>query len=139
MRALLISAFALTAFAATSAVAQQDGLTGIWAFQSEPYGNEQFAVSMSGAALIGEAERGRLDIRLTANEMIVERASNRSRLITAHQNCTGERDGSLIAISCEMAEPLEGYTPDAFLLQSSDGQLAGVLNTGPQVTFARVR
>jgi hypothetical protein len=135
---VVLAALGLIALA-PAARAQPDNLAGAWAFQSEPYGNEQFAVSMSGAAVWEEARNGRYAIRLTANELIVERTSNRSRIITAHQNCSGERDGAQIAISCEMAEPLEGYTPDAFLLQASDGQLAGVLNSGPQVTFARVR
>lgn len=138
MRRLILAAFAIVALAA-SAHAQQSSLEGVWALQSEPYGDERFAVSMSGAAVIAEASRGRLAMRLTANEMIVERASGRSRIITAHQNCTGERDGPQISITCVMAEPLEGYTPDAFLLQSNDdGQLAGVLNGTSQVTFARV-
>ncbi|MEQ1617246.1 MAG: hypothetical protein ABL883_02745 [Terricaulis sp.] len=140
MRALAISLAVLSVAAlAAPASAQQDSLAGVWAFQSEPYGNEQFALTMSGAAVWEEARNGRYSIRLTANEIIVERASNRSRILTAHQNCTGERDGTQINVTCEMAEPLEGYTPDAFLLQDSDGALAGVLNTGPQVTFARVR
>ncbi len=140
MRALAISfaAFGVAALA-TPASAQQNNLAGVWAFQSAPYGNEQFALSMSGAAVWEEARNGRYSIRLTANEIIIERASGRSRILTAHQTCTGERDGTQISIICEMAEPLEGYTPDAFLLQDSDGALAGVLNTGPQVTFARVR
>ncbi len=137
----MISLAGLSALAglAAPASAQQDNLAGVYAFQSEPYGNEQFAVSMSGAAVWEEARNGAIAIRLTTNEIIVERASNRSRILTAHQTCTGERDGTQISISCEMAEPLEGYTPDAFLLQTSDGALAGVLNTGPQVSFARVR
>ncbi len=138
MRRLILAAFATICLTAP-ARAQQGGIEGVWAFQSEPYGDERFAVSMSGAALIAGESRGRYAVRLTVNEMIVERASGRSRIITAQQNCIGERDGTQLSISCEMAEPLEGYTPDAFLLQSSDGQLAGVLNAGPQVTFTRVR
>jgi hypothetical protein len=133
-----LAAIALAAFAGP-AFAQGDAMRGTYAFQTDTYGNEQFSVSMSGAANVTES-RGRLTIRLTANEMIVERASKRSQIITAHQNCTGERDGAQISIQCEMAEPLEGYTPDAFVLQpGQNGQWAGVINGDTQVMFAPVR
>jgi hypothetical protein len=137
MRALVLSILSFAALAAPAA-AQQGGVAGTWAFQSEPYGDQQFAVSMSGAAIVRES-RGRLSIRLVANELIVDRASNRSRVITAYQTCTGAREGAQITIACAMAEPLEGYTPDSFLLQQNEAALAGVLNGGPQVTFSRVR
>ncbi len=140
MRKLWIAAAVLGLTANAPALAQSASMEGTYAFQTEPYGDEQFAVSMSGAAIVRGAARGRVAIRLTANEMIVERASKRSRLITAHQNCTGVRDGAQISVSCEMAQPLEGYTPDSFLLQPGEnGQWAGVINGSSQVTFAPVR
>ena len=139
MRKLIIAVAALGLMGVAPALAQSTSMDGVYAFQTEPYGNEQFAVSMSGAA-IARGGRGNLSIRITANEMIVERASKRSRLITAHQNCTGVRDGAQISVTCEMAEPLEGYTPDAFLLQPGEnGQWAGVINGTSQVTFVPAR
>ena len=139
MRKLLIAAALLGLASATPALAQSASMDGVYAFQTEPYGDEQFAVSMSGAAMV-RGGRGNLAIRITANEMIVERASKRSRIITAHQNCRGERDGAQISVTCELAEPLEGYTPDTFLLQPGEnGQWAGVINGASQVTFAPVR
>ena len=43
------------------------------------YGNEQFGVIMSGAAMITATAPNRYDVRLIANELIVQRESERSR------------------------------------------------------------
>jgi hypothetical protein len=145
MRGIVIAAAAmLTACsAATPAGAQAEGdYAGTWAFQTDPYGNEQFGVVMSGVAVMTSAAPNRYDIRLLANELIIERLSGQSRLITARQTCTGETDGAQFNITCQMAEPLEGYEPDNFVLQDGEeDQLVGVLNsaTDGQVTFTRLR
>lgn len=134
-------ALALAALSAPASAQQQD-LSGTWAFQTQDYGNQQYAVAMSGVAIMTATAPGRYDIRLVANELLGERATGRSQLITARQTCTGEEDGPQFTIRCQMAEPLEGYEPDNFLLQRGDAdQLVGVLNsaTSGQVTFTRVR
>ena len=148
MRPILFAAFAALAActaAAPSADAQSgDPYAGTWAFQSQPYGNEQFGVIMSGA-MIATRERGdAYAVRLTANELIISRADGQSRLLTAHQTCRGERSGEVFNITCEIAEAPEGYAADNFILQRGEGeqesQLVGAMTgNGTQVTFARVR
>lgn len=128
--------------AASPAAAQQQEFAGTWAFQTEDYGNPQFFVAMSGVAIMTPAAPGRYDIRLVANELIRERNSGRTQLITARETCTGQMDGPQFTIDCQMAEPLEGYQPDNFLLQPGEAdQLEGVLNSAAsgQVRFTRVR
>jgi hypothetical protein len=96
---------------------------------------------MSGVAVASPAAPNRYDIRLVANERIIDRASGQSQLLTARQTCTGESDGAQLTITCQMAEPLEGYQPDNFLLQQGEAdQLVGVLDSAAssQVTFTRV-
>ncbi len=126
---------------APMAHAQSANLEGTWAFQSQSYGSEQIGAVMSGVAVLTASAPGRYDVRLISNELIVERESGRSRLLTARQTCTAEEADGQISIECQMAEPLEGYTPDTFLLQATDeaDHLAGVLNTGPEVGFSRLR
>jgi hypothetical protein len=145
MRGLMVSAavmlVACTAAAPAGAQAD-DAYAGTWAFQTASYGNEQIGAIMSGAAVISPAAPNRYDIRLIANERIVNRNSGENLLITARQTCTGELDGAQFTISCQMAEPLEGYEPDNFVLQQGEeDQLIGVLssNTSSQVTFTRLR
>lgn len=141
MRTLIASA-AMVMLLASPAQAQQNNYTGTWAFVTAPYGDEQFSVIMSGAATFTPTAPRRYDIRLIANEMIVDRASGRAQTITARQTCSGESDGAQFVISCQLSEPLESYAPDNFILQQGDAdQLVGVLssNASAQVTFARMR
>jgi hypothetical protein len=146
MRVTMIAAAAMLAACSAptpaGAQAESGGHAGTWAFQTEPYGNEQFGVVMSGVAVMTPAAPDRYDIRLLANELIIERVSGQSRLLTARETCAGEVDGGQFTITCQMAEPLEGYEPDNFILQRGEqDQLVGVLNsaTSGQVTFTRLR
>lgn len=150
MRAMMLAAFAAlaacTAAAPTGAEAQAaDPFSGTWAFQTQPYGNEQAGVIMSGAAIITHTRGDDYSVRLTANELIILRATGESRMITAYQACQGKRSAAVLNITCEMAEPMEGYQPDNFILQTGegeqDGQLVGALDSAAstQVTFSRVR
>jgi hypothetical protein len=132
---------ALAVMAAPASAQSGDAHVGTWAFQTEPYGNEQFSVIMSGVAIVSPPRRGRYDIRLVANELIVA-VNGQSQMLTARQTCTGESSGGQFNISCQLAEPLEGYQPDNFVLQAGErDQMVGVLSsaTSSQVTFTRVR
>lgn len=143
MRAFLIASAALAAFAAPPASAQSnDPYVGTWAFQTASYGNEQVGGIMSGAAVITRAERDRYSIRLLSNERLVNRETSQGAFLTARQTCIGVNDDGQFTISCQMAEPLEGYEPDNFVLQRGEAdQLVGVLqsNNSSQVTFSRLR
>ena len=144
MRAILATAaFGLMSAMAAPALAQSnDDYSGTWAFQSTPYGDEQFGVLMSGTAIVQSSGRNRYQIQLIANELIIERQTARSSLVTARQNCTGVVEDGQFNVDCEMAETVEGYQPDNFVLQrSSPTQLQGVLASAAsaQVTFNRVR
>jgi hypothetical protein len=143
MRAFLIAAMLLAACSSTPASAQADDpFVGTWAFQTTSYGDERVGAIMSGAAVITRAAPNRYDIRLLANERLVNRDTGQQAFLTARQNCTGENDGGQFTINCQMAEPLEGYQPDNFVLQQGEAdQLVGVLsaNTSSQVTFSRLR
>jgi hypothetical protein len=142
MRGILTAAV-LAAMAAAPASAQSsDAYSGTWAFQTQIYGDQQYAVSMSGVAVINPAAPGRYDIQLIAHELITERASGRANMLTARQTCTGETNGGQFNIACQMAEPVEGYQPDNFVLQTGEAdQLVGVLSSAAsgQVTFDRLR
>lgn len=144
MRGFLIAAAALTVFAAAPASAQSrgDAFAGTWAFQTASYGNDQIGGIMSGVAVITRARANQYNIRLISNERLVNRESGQTAFLTARQTCTGVNDGGQFTISCRMAEPLEGYEPDNFILQQGEAdQLVGVLssNNSSQVTFSRVR
>lgn len=145
MRALLMAAALLAACSApTSAGAQAQGdLAGTWAFQTQSYGGEAMGAVMSGAAVMTASAPNRYEIRLLSNELVVNRATGQSRLLTARQTCTGEMDGAQFSIACQMAEPLEGYQPDNFVLQRGDNpdQLVGALSSASSatVTFTRMR
>jgi hypothetical protein len=143
MRAFLIASAALMTFAAAPASAQSgDPFAGTWAFQTASYGSEQVGGIMSGVAVIRRTARDRYDIRLLSNERLVNRETGQGAFLTARQRCTGQNDGGQFTISCQMAEPLEGYQPDNFVLQRGEtDQLVGVLssNNSSQVTFSRLR
>lgn len=141
MRSILAAAFFAMALT-TPAAAQDSDFSGTWAFQTEPYGSQQFGVVMSGAAVLTPVAPDRYDIALLAQELIVDRASGQSQVISARQSCTGNYDGAQFTIACELAEEIEGYAPDNFLLQpGEDGRLVGVLDSAAssQVTFTRLR
>lgn len=143
--AMFAACAALAALAAPAASAQSgDAFAGTWAFQSQPYGNEQFGVIMSGAMSATHERGDAYAIRLTANELIISRADGQSRMLTAHQTCRGQRSGEVLNITCELAQAPEGYAPDNFILQrgegEEEGQLVGAMSgNGVQVTFSRVR
>lgn len=144
MRAILAAAaIGLMSTMAAPALAQSnDAFTGTWAFQTASYGDEQVGAIMSGVAVVTPAARNRYDIRLLANERLVNRETGQSVFLTARQTCSGENDHGQFTISCRLAEPLEGYEPDSFVLQQGEAdQLIGVLNSSAnsQVTFTRLR
>ena len=144
MRAWMTAA-ALAALAiATPASAQQaNDLSGTWAFQTATYGDEQFGVIMSGAAVFTATAPNRYNVRLIANERIVQRETSQFRMLVARQNCTAENQDGQIAITCQLSEPVVQYSPDNFMLQAGENadELVGALSTGssPQVTFTRLR
>jgi hypothetical protein len=130
----------IAACAAPAAQAQSAGLDGTWAFQSQSYGDERIGAVMSGVAVITATAPHRYDVRLVTNELVVLRDTGQSQLLTARQTCTADESEGQISVDCQMAEPLENYNPDTFLVQSGAAdQLVGVLNNGPQVTFTRLR
>ncbi len=143
MRRLLVAA-AVAAACSTSAASAQSGVdyAGTWAFQTTLYGGVQIGAYMSGVAVMTAAGPDRYDIRLMANERLVNRMTGESRLLVARQTCTGERAGAQFSIACQLAEAVEGYEPDNFILQQgeNDGQLVGVLDSAnsAQVTFTRM-
>lgn len=143
MRGFLIAAAAMAACSAPVASAQTgDAFAGTWAFQTASYGNEQVGGIMSGAAVITREAPNRYAVRLIANERLVNRDTGQGAFLTARQNCTGANDDGQFTITCQMAEPLEGYEPDTFVLQAGEtDQLVGVQRsqTSPQVTFSRMR
>lgn len=143
MRGFLMTAAVLAALAATPASAQSgDAFEGTWAFQTASYGTEQVGAIMSGAAVISREAPNRYAIRLISNERLVNRDTGQQAFLTARQNCTGVNDDGQFTISCQMAEAVEGYEPDNFVLQVDEAdQLVGVLQsqTSPQVTFSRMR
>jgi len=142
MRAFLIAAAAMATCITPASAQSRDAFEGTWAFQTSSYGTEQVGAIMSGAAVISRARGGRYTIRLISNERLVNRETGESAFLTARQACTGENSDGQFTISCQMAEPLEGYEADNFVLQQGEtDQLVGVLssNTSSQVTFSRLR
>ena len=151
MRAMTIAALALLCACAAPPAGAQSGrgadrpeatpsLAGVWAFQTLPYGAGPVAGAMSGAAVF-TAEGEGYAVSLVSNEVILRGGGGPSQLVTARQTCRARRSGAQIEITCEMAEPLEGYTPDEFVLQAGAAdQLVGVLvSTDGQATFTRLR
>jgi hypothetical protein len=144
MRALMTGAMMAACLIAAPANAQETSdLSGTWAFQTSSYGNEEFGVIMSGAANFTATTAGRYTVQLIANELIVQRESSASQMLTARQNCVAENADGQITITCQLSEAVEGYEPDNFLLQAgtSPDELVGALTSGssPQVTFTRLR
>jgi hypothetical protein len=142
MRVFLIAAATLMAAIAPAAAQTGDPFAGTWAFQTTSYGDERVGAIMSGAAVITRIAADRYEIRLLAHERLVNRDTGQSVLLTARQTCTGENDGGQFAVSCQLAEPVEGYEPDSFLLQQGEeDELVGVANANAasQVTFSRLR
>jgi hypothetical protein len=129
-------------WAAPASAQSGDAYAGTWAFQTASYGSDQVGAIMSGVAVIERAARNRYNIRLLANERLVNRDTGQSAFLTARQTCTGQLDGAQFTIRCQLAEPVEGYEPDNFVLQQGEAdQLVGVLSSSasPQVTFTRMR
>ena len=94
--------------------------TGTWAFQSEDYGNERLGAAMSGVARDYAADAPTATTIKPAGARSAQstRETDDSRLLIARQNCTGENADGQLTITCQMAEPLEGYQPDTFVLQA---------------------
>lgn len=145
MRSLILGAAALAACSAfTQANAQTaDAYVGTWAFQTEDYGNDDYGATMSGVAVVAPgASANHYAVRLLAQELITQQESGQSRLLVAHETCSGEAASGQFTISCQLAEPLQGYDPDSFVLQQGErDQMVGVLSsaTSGQVTFNRLR
>jgi hypothetical protein len=144
MRALMMGAVMAACLMGAPANAQDaNDLTGTWAFQTSSYGNGEFGVIMSGAATFTATAPNRYDVRLIANELIVQRETSASQMLTARQACVGENAEGQLTITCQLSEAVEGYEPDNFLLQAgtSADELVGALTSGssPQVTFTRLR
>jgi hypothetical protein len=143
---LVMMAAALTApaYAQTHPAAAPGSYAGTWGFQSEDYGNEDYGVAMSGVAVITpSAHPNRYDIRLLAQETITQRESGMTHMLVAHENCTGDGANGQLAITCEMADPLQNYQPDSFILQPGENadQLVGALSAASNgsTTFNRLR
>lgn len=141
MRALAFAA-ALAAMTGVAHAQAGDAYVGTWAFQTQPYeaGQAQVMAIMSGTAVITAAARDRYDIKLLVHEYVTQ--GERSLTLTARENCRGEVQDGQFSITCEMAEPLEGYQPDSFVLQQGEAdELLGVLASASsaQVTFSRLR
>ncbi len=144
MRTMMLAAAVVMAACATQAQAQtNEDRSGTWAFQTAPYGTQQVGVIMSGVAVVSAVAPDRYDIRLLANERLINRMTGETQLLTARQTCSGVADGPVFNITCELAEPLEGYAPDNFLLQAGENadQLVGALDSAAStdVTFTRLR
>ncbi len=143
MRTMMLAAVLAAGALVAPASAQDADLSGTWAFQTSTYGNEQFGVIMSGAAVFTAAAPNRYDVHLIANERIVDRNTSQYRMLTARQTCTADTSGAQINVECQLTEALEGYEPDNFVLQAGEtaDELVGVLNSAatPQVTFSRLR
>lgn len=146
MRGWTIAAALLAATACTGPAGAQaeagDAYVGTWAFQTAPYAaaQGQVAAVMSGVAVVTPGADHQYDIRLIAHEYITQGA--RSVMLTARETCRGEVQDAQFAITCQMAEPLEGYQPDAFVLQAGEAdEMLGVVSndSSPQVTFTRLR
>lgn len=144
MRTLIVGALAALSLTAAPAAAQAgNAYAGTWAFQTEDYGNEDYSVIMSGVAVVTPASTpNRYRVQVLAQESIVQNETGDSRLLVARENCHGETANGQLSIECEMAEPLQGYEPDTFLLQTGEAdRMVGVMSsaTNAQVTFDRMR
>ena len=144
MRAMILAAAAAMSVMAAPASAQEmSDLSGTWAFQTSSYGNGEYGVIMSGAANFVATTAGRYTVQLIANELIVQRETSASQMLTARQNCVAEDSDGQVTITCNLSEAVEGYEPDNFLVQSgtTPDELVGALTSGssPQVTFTRLR
>jgi hypothetical protein len=143
MRTFLVAVAAAMALAAPANAQDTNDLSGTWSFQTASYGNEQFGVIMSGAAIFTANGANRYDVRLIANERIVQRDTAQYRMLTARQTCSAENAEGQITLTCQLSQPLEGYEPDNFVLQTGANadELVGALNSAssPEVTFSRLR
>jgi hypothetical protein len=141
MRALALAA-ALTAMTGAASAQNGDPYVGTWAFQTQPYeaGQAQVMAIMSGVAVITDGAGDRYDIKLLAQEYITQ--GQQSLTLTARENCQGEVQDGQFSVTCALAEPLEGYQPDSFVLQQGEAdEMLGVLASASsaQVTFSRLR
>jgi hypothetical protein len=149
MRSMILAMMTLAACStATPAGAQANAAAttsyvGTWGFQSEDYGTDDYGAMMSGVAVIAQGAGTRYQIRLLAQELLTQRESGETRLLVAHENCTGDGASGQFTITCQMAEPLQGYQPDTFLLQPGENadQLVGAMTSASSggVTFNRMR
>ena len=149
MRSIILTMMSLAVCSvATPANAQANSTAatsyvGTWGFQSEDYGTDDYGAVMSGVAVITQGAGTHYNVKVLAQELLTERESGETRLLVAHETCSGNNVGGQFTITCQMAEPLQGYQPDTFLLQPGENadQLVGALTSasGGQVTFNRVR
>ena len=149
MRKLLVAALAAMACFAAPAHAQTQpaaasSYAGTLGFQSEDYGNDDYGLAMSGVAVITAAQApNRYNISLLTQQQLTQRESGETHTLVAHENCTGDASNGQLAITCQLADPLQNYQPDSFLLQRGENgdQLVGALTTSQQngeTTFNRL-
>jgi hypothetical protein len=147
MRGRILAIAALMAAAWVSAAPARaqgdDAFAGTWGFQSEDYGNDDYGAAMSGVVVITPAApANHYSIKLLAQEVISQREDGQSHLLVARENCSGENTNGQLSVTCQMAEPVDNYQPDALVIQAVDhDHLGGVLTTssGASVNFNRVR
>jgi hypothetical protein len=141
---LATAALASACLYSTPARAQGgDQFSGTWGFQSEDYGNDDYGASISGVAVITPgAGANHYTVKVLAQEVISQRQDGQSHLLVARENCNGEDTSGQLTVTCHMAEPLDNYTPDEFVIQAVDhDRLGGVMagSSGASVNFNRVR
>lgn len=148
MRNIWFAVLAVAACLAAPAYAQTQpaavsSYAGTWGFQSEDYGNDDYGLAMSGVAVITQEQGNRYDVRLLAQQQLTARESGETHMLVAHENCTGDASNGQLAITCQLADPVQNYQPDSFVLQRGDNadQLVGTVTSqqNGQATFNRVR
>jgi hypothetical protein len=149
MRNILVAAAAaacaaMPAFAQTQTAASAAPYAGTWGFQSEDDGNDDYGLAMSGVAVITPAQgANRYNISLLTQQQLTERESGETHTLVAHETCLGDASNGQLAISCQLADPVQNNQPDSFLLQRGDNadQMVGALTTSQangETTFNRV-
>jgi hypothetical protein len=150
MRKIWFAVLAAAACLAAPAHAQTQpaaasSYAGTWGFQSEDYGNDDYGLAMSGVAVITPAQgANRYNISLLTQQQLTERESGETHTLVVHEACTGDASNGQLAISCQLADPVQNNQPDSFLLQRGDNadQMVGALTTSQsngETTFNRVR
>src|SRR5262249_13214361 len=134
MRKILEAALAATDCLAPTPYAQTQpaaasSYAGTWGLHSEDSGNDDYGLVLSGVAVTTQAAAHRYSISLLTQQQLTERESGETHMLVAHETCTGDASNGQLAISCQLADPLQNYQPDSFLLQRGDSadQMVGAL------------